>query len=111
MGTTGVGVLATGSAALAQAPPATGLPSAQFGPAKAATYNSVPVLAEDSLTNGGLPYATAAPYPANSWADVPGGTAAVALTPPSNWINTLLLRSIDRAGNRSPAAEYEVLIL
>lgn len=41
-------------------------------------------------------------------ADVPGGTATISISPDRITTNTLKVRSIDAAGNRSPETEYEI---
>ncbi|WP_155369275.1 hypothetical protein [Catellatospora vulcania] len=41
-------------------------------------------------------------------ADVPGGSATVRLSPPQSTYNTLRVRSLDAAGNRSGEVSYEI---
>ncbi|MFI7434109.1 hypothetical protein [Micromonospora haikouensis] len=42
--------------------------------------------------------------------DVPGGTAALTLNPPRDYLNTLVVRSLDRAGNRSAETRFEIRV-
>ncbi|MFI1195416.1 hypothetical protein ACH4T9_19460 [Micromonospora sp. NPDC020750] len=42
--------------------------------------------------------------------DVPGGSATLTLNPPRDFLNTLVVRSLDRAGNRSAETRYEIQV-
>ncbi|RGC65804.1 hypothetical protein C5N14_27005 [Micromonospora sp. MW-13] len=42
--------------------------------------------------------------------DVPGGSATLTLNPPRDFLNTLVVRSLDRAGNRSAETRYEIRV-
>ena len=69
-------------------------------PATGCTYGDLgELVCPDPLTGPGI-------VPA----DVAGGSATVTLNPPRDFLNTLVVRSLDRAGNRSAETRYEIRV-